>query len=75
MIQTFKLGQAVCLWPRPGLRVPEHPDIPGRFLPEDGATVVWSPWWHRRALDGSVCLTDPRPGRTTAEGSKEGGAP
>ena len=60
MLHTFRLGQMVPVWPRPGLHVQEHPQIPGRFLPSAGTVVAWSSWWHRRVLDGSVCLSDPR---------------
>ena len=59
MIAAFKAGQRVRVWPRPGLRVPIHAGIVGRFLPADGAEVEWSTWWARRAADGSALLTDP----------------
>lgn len=59
MIAKLQLGQRVRLWPRPGLRVPEHSGIGGRFLPAGGADVEWSTWWARRVGDGSVLLTEP----------------
>lgn len=59
MTSAFKMGGRVRVWPRPGVRVPEHPGIADRFLPADGAVVEWSTWWARRAGDGSILLTDP----------------
>src|SRR5881227_1189354 len=59
MIAALKLGQRVRVWPRPGARVPEHPSLPGRFLPPGGAEVEWSTWWARRVGDGSALLFDP----------------
>lgn len=58
MVHTFKLGEIRRVWPRPGLRVPMGPDA-HNFLPEAGAEVVWTDWWHARAMDGSLCFTDP----------------
>jgi len=55
----FKMGQRVRVWPRPGVRVLEHPGIADRFLPAEGAIVEWSTWWARRASDGSILLSDP----------------
>ncbi len=51
MLHEIKVGQLVHVWPRPGLRVLVDPQIPDRLLPDDGADVAWSHWWHRRALD------------------------
>jgi hypothetical protein len=59
MIAALKVGQRIHVWPRPGLRVPTHAGIPGRFLPVEGAEVEWSAWWARRVGDGSALLTDP----------------
>lgn len=61
MLADLKVGQTVRVWPTPGLHVLVDPRIPGRFLRNDGAEVAWSPWWHRRVLDGSVLLTNPSP--------------
>lgn len=55
----LKPGQRVHVWPRPGLRVPSHPQIANRFLLPEGAVVEWSSWWARRVADGSALLTDP----------------
>jgi len=59
-MRELALGQAVRVWPRPGTLVLEQPDIPDRYLPPDGAEVLWSSWWLRRLEDGSVLLFDPR---------------
>jgi hypothetical protein len=61
MIAHLQIGDPVRVWPKPGLRVLEHPGIVGRFLSEDGAEVRWSTWMHDRVMDGSVSLVDPRP--------------
>jgi hypothetical protein len=61
MLHDIKIGQVVRVWPRTGLRVLVDPQIPGRFLPDEGADVAWSPWWQSRASDGSVLLTSPLP--------------
>lgn len=66
MIHELKIGQMVHVWPRPDLRVLMDPQIRDRFLPSAGADVAWSPWWQRRASDGSVLLTDPSPTATAA---------
>lgn len=58
MLSDLKVGQTVRVWPRPGLRVLVDPRMPGRFLPDEGADVAWSCWWHRRALDGSVVFLE-----------------
>lgn len=66
MLHDLKIGQTVHVWPRPGVRVLVDPQIPGRFLPADGADVAWSPWWQRRASDGSVLLSNPLPPPTAS---------
>jgi hypothetical protein len=67
-MRDVQVGQAIRVWPRPGLLVVEQPDIPGRFLSPEGAEVVWSAWWQRRLDDGSVFLFDPRAPRDGGEG-------
>lgn len=70
MLHDLKVGQTVHVWPRPGLRVLVDAQIPGRFLPDDGADVAWSSWWLRRASDGSVLITDPNPSAPVAAPSQ-----
>lgn len=59
MIDRLKVGDTVKVWPRPGLRVQAHAGIPGRFIPDEGDEMKWSPWLAARVADGSVLLTDP----------------
>lgn len=59
MTADFREGQAVKVYPRPGLRVQAFPDIFGRFVPEEGQELPWSEWLAARVRDGSLLLTDP----------------
>lgn len=57
------IGDKVLIYPVP------HPEFPnrkiqwdgiiGRFLPDTGAEVIWSDWWHRRLRDGSIYIKQP----------------
>jgi hypothetical protein len=58
MVHELKFGEKRKVWPTPGRKVHMAPDS-DYLLPESGAEVVWNEWWHNRALDGSLCLTDP----------------
>lgn len=55
------IGSTVHVWPRPGLRVQEFADIPGRFLPAGGKACTWTPWLQRRLGTGEISLTNPLP--------------
>ena len=59
------LNDSIRVWPSPGQRVQDGAGAYGKFLAADGREVVWDHYWHRRLLDGSVCLHDPRPRATT----------
>lgn len=47
-------GDRVLVRPRKGLRVQEHEQIFGRFMPEDWQERLWDEWLHRRFRDGSI---------------------
>lgn len=57
-----KIGDRVCVWPAPGLRVLE---MPGRFfpakIPAEGCEVSWSPFLEQRFRTGEIHLHDPLP--------------
>jgi hypothetical protein len=61
MLDRIKIGDTVRVWPKPGLRVQSHADIPGRWLADEGQDVVWTDWLAARARDGSLLLTNPKP--------------
>jgi len=52
-------GDTVTVRPRNGLRV-QVDGIFGRFIPDEGAQVIWSEHWHRRFRDGSIEIVPPR---------------
>lgn len=60
MTNLPKLGDLVRVWPADGARVQDGADRFGVFLSADGCAVAWDFYWHRRYLDGSVHLHDPR---------------
>lgn len=61
MIGLPNLGDLVRVWPADGLRVQDGAGNYGRILAVEGREVQWSEYWHRRLLEGSVHLHDPRP--------------
>lgn len=63
MINGFKPGDTVKVWPRPGLRVQAHAGIYNRFVSDEGETLTWNEWVHCRVMDGSLLLTDPHPAK------------
>lgn len=58
MLSSFKIGDLVWVKPKAGLRVQEHADIPGRFLPAEGKQLAWSHWVHDRVSDGTMLLAE-----------------
>jgi hypothetical protein len=70
MLDRIKIGDTVKVWPKPGLRVQSHADIPGRWLADEGQDVVWTDWLAARARDGSLLLTDPHPAPSPASAKK-----
>lgn len=64
MVDLPNFGTRVRVWPMPNRKV-QHGETAildgGAFMPEDGAEVEFSEFWHRRVLAGEIVFTDPRP--------------
>lgn len=58
---TPNFGDVVYVWPAVGQRVQDGDGNYGKALSPDGRDVTWDAYWHRRYLEGSVHMTDPRP--------------
>ena len=56
MLDSLKIGDRVRVTPQPG-RMVQVDGVYGRFLPAEGADVVWSDWYYRRAIDGSIIVS------------------
>jgi hypothetical protein len=66
MLQLPSFGERVKVWPALGVRVQDGADRFGVFLLPDGREVIWDSFFHRRWLDGSIHLHDPRPASRAA---------
>lgn len=53
-----KIGESVMVWPTNGEKI-QVDGIFGRFLKEEGQTVIWSYWYHSRLHDGSITFVNP----------------
>lgn len=75
MIGLPEDGQRVRIWPRPGRSV-QHGDRTldaaggGRWLADDGAEVVWGPFFHEQMKAGDILLHDPSPAKAEAPAPK-----
>jgi len=69
-MQEPRIGDQIKVFPKPGLRV-QVDGIHGRFLSENGQSVVWSEWYHLRLRDGSILLHSWQPADAESEEEKE----